>query len=119
MQAAPHPKSTTIYQPTHLTIPRPLIFIHSKFLSRATMQTQPFKYTPLPPSSFRLLTLHPGPRTSPLHLSLTLTTHALSPAYAALSYTWDPPSSSHPLQPCYINSHPIPFPIQQNLYTAL
>lgn len=48
-----------------------------------------YKYSPLQhPDSIRLLTLHPGKGTSPIHISLSDFRLQQAPSYEALSYSW-------------------------------
>ena len=66
--------------------------------------------------SFRLLTLHPDPPSTPI--TCTLTNHLLSPSspppYEALSYEWGDPPTIHTIT---VNNTPVP--VTDNLFHAL
>lgn len=63
---------------------------------------EPYKYQPLPPLPAhgpappltRLLTLHPGVPSDPIHCSIFIANVQSTIPYEALSYTWGPPSNS-------------------------
>ena len=73
-------------------------------------------YTPLSPSSIRILTLEPGKAKAAIYCSLTeIPLHSAdNPTYEALSYMWGPPE---PTETITLNGHQ--HVVRQNLFTAL
>jgi hypothetical protein len=78
-----------------------------------------YQYLPLhsPEEAIRLLNIHPGKDEEPLSCTLTpdhVLSHADCPPYAALSYTWGPPTPQHTIT---ING--ASFFIRENLWSFL